>query len=598
MVEFNNRMIGKVVESDNTALNQLLAQAPPHALGEKAREELRDTLQEAYREHAQSARKKGLHPGYVNITHYTGEPPLIERIKALVDKGFRPKDMMILVRSGTDGAKVASALLDFKRRNTDPRYRFDVMTQEALIVGTAPISSFVIACLKLAMNPADSLSRAIYNHFSAKPSFDAELTEEEVVFLKSLRLFPPEEAFERIVMRYDLQERREEIAYLQAVHEQIINFCAGRVADIPLFLKWWDEQGSGRSLSVEQGETTIEITTIHKAKGLEKKVVLIPYCNWTLNPKSSGLSANIVWAEGTDGELEEIGRFPVRYKTSMGESLFSADYYREMIYAHVDNINLLYVALTRAVESLHIFIPQKGAKGPNVGQLILQNIAPEDGTVRLDGLEGSCSRDEAAETYEFGEFAGPEPDTHRKAKAAHVLLGDYPTSEPQLQLRLPTERYYEEEGRAELTPRDFGILMHRVFENAATTDEIYMAIEAMTQDGVLDEKEAPRLRELVEKALADPVTAEWFGGRWQVVRNENEIILPGSGTTRRPDRVMTDGERAVVVDYKFGDRETARHRKQIREYLRLLRQMGYTRTEGYLWYVRLGRTERVEEKED
>ncbi len=75
MVEFNNRMIGKVVESDNTALNQLLAQAPPHALGGKAREELRDTLQEAYCEHAQSARKKGLHPGYVNITHYAGEPP-------------------------------------------------------------------------------------------------------------------------------------------------------------------------------------------------------------------------------------------------------------------------------------------------------------------------------------------------------------------------------------------------------------------------------------------------------------------------------------------------------------------------------------------
>ena len=281
-------------------------------------------------------------------------------------------------------------------------------------------------------------------------------------------------------------------------------------------------------------------------------MVLIPYCNWTLNPKSSGLSANIVWAEGTDGELEGIGRFPVRYKTSMGESLFSADYYREMIYAHVDNINLLYVALTRAVESLHIFIPQKGAKGPNVGQLILQNIAPEDGTVRLGRWRAATPGTKPPKPNEFGEFAGPEPDTHRKAKAAHVLLGDYPTSEPQLQLRLPTERYYEEEGRAELTPRDFGILMHRVFENAATTDEIYTAIEAMTQDGVLDEKEAPRLRELVEKALADPVTAEWFGGRWQVVRNENEIILPGSGTTRRPDRVMTDGERAVVVDYKFG----------------------------------------------
>lgn len=91
MVEFNNRMIGKVVESDNTALNQLLAQAPPHALGERPGKSLRDTLQEAYREHAQSARKKGLHPGYVNITHYAGEPPLIERIKALVNKGSAQK---------------------------------------------------------------------------------------------------------------------------------------------------------------------------------------------------------------------------------------------------------------------------------------------------------------------------------------------------------------------------------------------------------------------------------------------------------------------------------------------------------------------------
>ena len=66
----------------------------------------------------------------------------------------------------------------------------------------------------------------------------------------------------------------------------------------------------------------------------------------------------------------------------------------------------------------------------------------------------------------------------------------------------------------------------------------------------------------------------------------------------KPDMVAVWDRKAFVVDYKFGDRETARHRKQIREYLRLLRQMGYTRTEGYLWYVRLGRTERVEEKED
>ena len=498
VVEFNNRMIGKVVESDNTALNQLLAQAPPHALGGKAREELRDTLQEAYCEHAQSARKKGLHPGYVNITHYTGEPPLIERIKALVDKGFRPKDMMILVRSGTDGAKVASALLDFKRRNTDPRYRFDVMTQEALIVGTAPISSFVIACLKLAMNPADSLSRAIYNHFSAKPSFDAELTEEEVVFLKSLRLFPPEEAFERIVMRYDLQERREEIAYLQAVHEQIINFCAGRVADIPLFLKWWDEQGSGRSLSVEQGETTIEITTIHKAKGLEKKVVLIPYCNWPLDPKTGGGANNVVWAAPRTEQVETaplaaLGEFPVRYKRTMGESLFSEAFYRELVYTHVDNINLLYVALTRAVEVLCIFIPQS-QRGANVGSLLLQSLGHDGDVARLGSTTGRYTAGEAGETFEFGVAAAPEPEEEQSAeRPLHVVLDDYPTTVPDLRLRLPSDRYFEQGEEVELAPRNLGILMHRAFENATTREEIDDNIRRAVADAALSPTDAEAL---------------------------------------------------------------------------------------------------------
>ena len=66
-----------------------------------------------------------------------------------------------------------------------------------------------------------------------------------------------------------------------------------------------------------------------------------------------------------------------------------------------------------------------------------------------------------------------------------------------------------------------------------------------------------------------------------------------NGTTRRPDRVMIAGDRAVVVDYKFGDRDAERYRRQIGGYCTLLRGMGYARVEGYLWYVRRGEVERV-----
>ena len=73
-----------------------------------------------------------------------------------------------------------------------------------------------------------------------------------------------------------------------------------------------------------------------------------------------------------------------------------------------------------------------------------------------------------------------------------------------------------------------------------------------------------------------------------------EIIIPGRGSTRRPDRVMIDGRRVVVVDYKFGLSDAERHRRQMREYLRLLGEMGYAPAEGYLWYVKLGKIEKVE----
>ncbi|MDE6046074.1 MAG: UvrD-helicase domain-containing protein, partial [Alistipes sp.] len=343
VVEFNNRLIDRMVAADNAALDALLAEATARGkVSPAAAAQLQGTLRDAYRDHAQTARRKASTAGYVSVETFDERPPVVERICELLDRGFRPCDLLVLVRNATDGAKIAAELLDFKGRNDDPRYRFDVMTQEALVLGNAPVSGFLAAALRLALNADDTLHRAIYNQYLGQ-AFDRPLDEAERAFFRSLRLLSPEEAFERIVMRHALQERPQETAYLQAFHEQVIAFCANRVADIPLFLKWWDEQGAARSLSVERSEQAIEILTIHKAKGLENKAVLIPYCSWQLDPKASGRVQNIVWAEA-QGEAAGIGRFPVKFRQAMGESEFSEEYYRETVYSHVDNINLLYVA--------------------------------------------------------------------------------------------------------------------------------------------------------------------------------------------------------------------------------------------------------------
>ena len=592
VVDFNNRIIRQIVAADNLLLNETLSKAADDgAIDPAEAAALHDTLADAYREHAQTPRRKAEHPGYISVETFAERPPVVERICTLIDKGFRPCDIMILVRGATDGAKVAAELLDFKRRNEEPRYRFDVMTQEALIVGNAPVSSFIAAALRLVLNPDDSLSRAVYNHYLGH-AFDRALTDGERDFFRSIRLLSPEEAFERIVMEHALEVDRRQTAYLQAIHEQIIAFCATKIADIALFLRWWDETGKNRSLSVDESATTVEITTIHKAKGLEKRAVVIPYCSWALDPKSSGMVQNIVWAEARGEATGGIGRFPVRYKRAMAESDFSAEYYRELVYAHVDNVNLLYVALTRAAESLHVFIPQKG--GRTVGGLLLQSIRIDGDKALLGDTEGRYTADETGEHFAFGEFAGPVAGGAKRSETEHVILEDYPTARADLRLRLPSQRYFEDGADVELSPRNFGILMHKAFEQAGDETQIYDAVRRMEAGGTLSADDAATLRQMIARALEHPEVREWFGGGWRQVRNESEIILPGSSSTRRPDRVMIGQGRVVAVDYKFGERDAERYRRQMREYLRLLGEMGYEGVEGYLWYVKLGTIEKVE----
>ena len=250
-----------------------------------------------------------------------------------------------------------------------------------------------------------------------------------------------------------------------------------------------------------------------------------------------------------------IGRFPVRYKKAMAESGFSAEYYRELVYAHVDNVNLLYVALTRAAESLHVFIPQQGRPAA-VGGLLLQSIgsrrrqsaarrhrrAPHRPTE--DGRTGSLSE----------RFAGP---VRRRRQSIRQRSTSYwrttPRRAPTCGCGSPRNAISRTEDEVELSPRNLGILMHKAFEQA--DDDGNRSTRPCSGCGTTARCRPAKpqaLRGMIARALAHPVAGEWFGGGWQRVRNENEIIVPGAGSTRRPDRVMIRGTRAVVVDYKFG----------------------------------------------
>lgn len=611
IVQFNNAVIGRVVERDSEALNTSLATAANEgALPQSEAEQLGGLLAAAYRGHSQKPMRKSENEGYISITRYgidkneehNNEPPIIECVERILSAGYRPSDIMILTRNKEDGKRVATRLLDYTGSN-EARFRFDVITQDALTVSYDPVAGFVIACMRLAINPKDDLSRLTINKYLVERgvarALDAELTDDEQEFFDRMRSTSPEEAFEQIVMRYALNEIPEAVAYIQALHEMVVAFCTNRVADIPLFLRWWDEKGHDTTLSAQENKQAIEISTIHKSKGLERKVVIIPYCNWRMDAKPN----SSIWVNSDDSDFEGLGRIPLRYKGDMATSDFSADYHRERVNSHIDNINLLYVALTRAKEQLHIMYP--AACGSTVVGALINSFVEIDGDsaqieVKSDEsnrpIEGRISTVDNCQLIEFGEFTSPEP-THKNSseQTERVILDDYPTRDTasQLRLRLPMQRYFEQDGEVRLSPRNFGVAMHKVFEQATSTEDIYAAIDNMQRNSMLSDEECARLRQMIGEAMSNQMIAEWFEGKWQEVRNESSIIVP-NGEMYRPDRVMISGERTVVVDYKFGMEQKAAYTRQIANYCELLRQMGYANVEGYIWYIALGEVVSVE----
>jgi ATP-dependent exoDNAse (exonuclease V) beta subunit len=592
IVEFNNSLFTSVIERENERLNSQLDNADKaQRISQECKEELYDTLKRAYADHEQTPRRKHTNSGYISIVAPTesgaelvgksGMPLYIERIKEILERGFLPRDITILVRKNSESMDIAEELL-YYRDQFPKELWFEITTEEALSLTASSAVKLIIAVMRLAINRTDTTSLVQYNHLCNNDYFDTVLNEEEHAFLDSIRMMSPEEAFNHITIRYaDLLKG--EAAYVLALHEHITRFSAGKVADLALFDKWWREKGDGLSVRIERSERAIEILTIHKAKGLENRVIVMPHCSWSLEPlDSSGYVSNIVWTKPSASEhLGDIGEFPVSFNRSVGESLFADGYFRETVYTCVDALNMLYVATTRAKEQLHLFLPNR-RRGNNIDSMLLDIYAE-----RMQQLEGANYQH-----YEIGTFDAPEPTHKEPERVKNIVIKEHCASPVTLKLRTSVSRYFADEA-TELTPRSMGIKLHRAFEGAETRDDIFETLDKMVIDGELSQEGFASLKAQISDTLDNSIAGEWFDGSWQKLHRERNILRPNS-TSKRPDRVMTRGNEAVVVDYKFGEESNAYHR-QIAEYIEILRQMGYTSVKGYIWYVSTGKIVQIEE---
>jgi len=319
--------------------------------------------------------------------------------------------------------------------------------------------------------------------------------------------------------------------------------------------------------------------TIHKSKGLEFKVVILPFLSWNLDHLPS--KQPVLWVKPGIAPFNELGIVPVKYGKDLDSTIF-AEYYKEEKYSvYLDNINLLYVAFTRAKDVLYGFSVDNPRSENTIGG-VLKNaltLIPEDNGGTEFILRSHYS--EENRVFEYGEI--PLNKSEIKGKE-NLISSKYSVSQTMesLKLKLHGENYFSSESQAIRKRINYGKLMHEIFEGINTPADISVAVRKLVLEGKLAEEESAGIEKRVNEMISKPQVLDWFMPDNQVLK-EAGILLP-TGVTRRPDRVILKNKKTTIIDFKFGE-ENSHYSEQVNQYRNLLLDMGYQNIEAFIWYV-------------
>ncbi len=524
-------------------------------------------------------------------------PGIIELVQ---DRGYGPSDIGILVRNNREGADVLKQMITYSTSCSEDKkkkYNYNIVSNDSLLLSNSAAVNFILAVISVLDNPADLIARALmlrnYLLATGKDNPDkVPLPAREIIefsayyfpvgylaFLDSVRYMPLWDITEKTIKFFDLGCHSFNVPYLNSFQDIILSYTANRNPGITSFLEWWESEGVSKSISLPGQQNAIQVLTIHKSKGLEFGIVILPFLSWNLDHKSH--QTNFLWVRPGILPFSKLDIVPVRYKKDLSESVFSEQYYDEKNSAYLDNLNLLYVAMTRAENAIYGFAPGKPGADNRIASLLKEAIT-------FDGkAAGSTDSfllnyyNQSAGVFEFGEMPEVKSDI---PPPKNIPVTDYEVNDKieSLKLRLHWENYVSYDREKAVSRINYGKLMHEVFAEINTIEDIPSAVRKKVLEGLISPQDEAITCEKLTGLIDKPGIRDWFVKGNEVI-NEASILLPGSDS-RRPDRVILRDGKAIIIDFKFGD-ENPHHLLQVRQYKRILSEMGYKEAEAFLWYV-------------
>ena len=603
-LDTNFRSSRNIIEFNNAFFN-LAAEEEQTSLIENGNMNEDRSLKKAYSHVTQHVPTDKPSEGYVQICllpRENYEEETLSRLKAsiekLIEEGVAQEDIAILVRYNKTIEAIAN-------RFTQEMPQLSFVSDEAFCIDSSIAVNMIIDALRLLVDQNDTMAAARLE--KAQEKYLASQNENDQPFnLSALQLsnhLPLYELVEALYRDLNLQQLQNENAYICAFFDMVSTYLEDHTSDINAFLKSWDESLHEKTV---QSDAThgIRLLTIHKSKGLEFDHVFMPFCDWELERRNT-----LIWCKPTESPYDELPIVPIDYSAKkMKGSIYEADYEQEHLQKTVDNLNLLYVAFTRAAKSLYVWAKKGDANGRSL--LIEKTIEkltsqlpscivtgdPEDKAAEVTLVYGSPifnSKQEPttkkSEEDSLNVFKQEEQNINIEIKNATTAPLQFRQSNQSRQFVEDLETEAQEGKEEESQYIKTGNILHFVFSSIRTPDDIDPTILRLESEGLLADLDmsTKSLSKLLHQRIEDPKATEWFAGKWKVY-NECAIIWsdPNTGEvfSKRPDRVISDGDETIVIDFKFA-KPTPAHRTQVQKYMGLLNSMGHQKVKGYLWYV-------------
>ena len=536
-------------------------------------------------------------------------------LKELFDKGYRQRDIAFLVRFHDEGRSIVEMLLNLAVEGVSSLHDIRVVSDESLLISKAPPVQLIVGILRYLQNPSYPINELVLSYEYGLINTDGDVDREELVsnvmmqyfgrrgsedaiepalrdFINEIASKPLFEMCECIIDKFRLNNNSAYVAYIEAFQDRVVEFCQTHTADLYSFLRWWGEREAKAAVKLPENLDAITVMTIHSSKGLEFPVVIVPYATWTLSANRRNPS-HLKWFVPDRPPYNRLPVLPVDYTTTLPNTIFATQYYAEFMNEYVDCLNTLYVAFTRAKQELIActFVKPKGDSN-SVGNLINDVLGmplidrEEEGVIDLSTTkrteqwtyeEDSALEEIEVDIYEVGADWIPIAETKPEVQMLDVTYNVVVPDSTRLKQRITSRNKSGNE------KQNHGIFMHEILAEIVCAADVHDVVQRYEREGKLKGSNSADMEREIVRLISLPQTSRWFNPEVTVVTETS--ILKWGEKINRPDRVVIDGNRVTVIDYKFGALEREEYKEKVSEYMQLVRDMGYTHVEGCIWYV-------------